>query len=283
MRNRHLAPALLAATAILVACGGGGGPTPPTGGGGGTPTPTPSPTPSTTTTASGTVVDRDTNAGLGGISVAIAPWVAGATPIPEGTTAPNGTFTFTAANGHYLLYIGSNSTSDTTRATVHDNITLTGGAQALHAPTLPPVPYITPPPSETSGNYRLALLDQTAEVPCFDDFNAARVSNSLPQVVEDEWLTENTREIIAWSTSANRNTGGTATLLTTGNTQAIGGATCTSLLAITIPGSTYAMDARTMWFGGTSELVLGGPQSQGLLEYPIDPRAFTDPNFPNWP
>src|SRR5438270_12512916 len=73
------------------------------------------PAPSTTT-ASGILVDDPSGAPLSGVSVRIAPWSAGATPLPspQTTTAADGSFSFSVANGHYLLIIGSDSSSDAT-------------------------------------------------------------------------------------------------------------------------------------------------------------------------
>jgi hypothetical protein len=100
-------------------------------------------------------------------------------PSPVATTGPNGALSFTAPNVHYLLVIGSNSTSDAMRPTIHDNITLTGGNQTLHAPNLVASTYgsnvpFTPAPAEVSGNYRLTTLDPTQEVPCLQAFDSQR-------------------------------------------------------------------------------------------------------------
>ena len=111
-------------------------------------------------------------------------------PSPQATTASNGTFTLNGAlSGHYILVIGADTVSTppagyvppscatncgtptpapfTVQATVHDNVTLTGGNQTLLAPTLPAVPSgYTPPTWETNGDYRLATLDAAKEMPC---------------------------------------------------------------------------------------------------------------------
>lgn len=278
MRRIFQGAIFVAASAALAACGGGG-----SSGPGILPSPSASNTPSTTTTASGKLVDRDTNAPLAGVKVALAAWTAGATPTPEGTTAADGSFTFTEPNGKYLLVIGSDSATDTTRPTIHDAITLTGGNQTLRAPTLPSVPTITPPASETSGNYRLATIDQTNELPCFQAFNTQRTSHGLAQVVVDEWLTENSREVNQYRTGPNFVLGTQVPFLTTGDVIGSGGANCAGLIATSFSGNTYATDARTMWFGGTWYTYQNGNQAAGFAEFPIDPRAFTDPNYPNWP
>ncbi|NNM93690.1 MAG: hypothetical protein HKL92_10145, partial [Candidatus Eremiobacteraeota bacterium] len=153
-----------ASVALLVACGGGGGPS-PVPGGGSTPTPvsspgiTPSPVPPTTN-ASGVVVNDADGQPLAGVRVVLMPWApCGATPAPasitpendgcptplpspQATTNPTGQFVLNGApNGHYLLVIGTDSTNttDPVQATVHDNVTLSGGNQTLLAPVLPPV------------------------------------------------------------------------------------------------------------------------------------------------
>ncbi len=115
-------------------------------------------------------------------------------PSPQATTSSNGTFALNGApNGHYLLIIGADAVATvppgyttppgncspnpcpaptpvnfTVQATVHDNVTLDGGSQTLQAPTLPAVPSgYTPPSWETNGDYRLATLNATTEMPCY--------------------------------------------------------------------------------------------------------------------
>lgn len=283
------APLILGAF-FISGCGGGGG-----GGatGAGTPpvvTPTLAPA---STNATGKLVDDPTGVPLAGVKVGLAPWTPGAPPIPEGTTAPDGTFSFTAPNGHYLLVIGTDSTSDTIRPTIHDNVTLTGGNQILQAPTLPPIPSITPPPMETNGSYRLMTIDATKELPCFNDFNAARVSNWLPKVVVDEWLTENSREAAAYYASPSFAPGvpwpGNAFgFLTTGQAHIGGGNDCNDdVQVIFAPGNSdigYSASLQTQWFGGT--WFLSNPSNLGsgvgVLEFLRDPRAYTDPSVATW-
>ncbi|MDQ6930973.1 MAG: carboxypeptidase-like regulatory domain-containing protein [Candidatus Eremiobacteraeota bacterium] len=247
-----------------------------------------------TTTASGRLVDDPSGAPLGGVNVALAPWIAGAAPIPEGTTAPDGSFSFTAPNGHYLLYIGSNASSDTTRPTIHDNITLAGGAQALKAPTLPPIPLVTPSATETNGSYRLLTLDTNTEVPCFTSFNALRSSNFVPEVVEDEWLSENSRSIVQMSVNPAYHAGLTDPrnpfgYLTTSNVGISGGADCpSSLVPQAFSGGPpyFAKNSFIQWFGG-DYVRFFNPEAQatGEIEFPQDPRGFSDPNTtpPVWP
>lgn len=281
----------------LVACSGGGGGSAP-GGGYAPPTATPVPTPTATpsiaptalTNASGIVVDDANGAPLAGVRVAVEPWIAGATPLPapQATTLADGTFALNnVPNGHYILVIGNDVPGDTAQTTVHDNVTLTGGAQVLHAPTLPPVPTITPPAWETTGSYRLSTIDATTEVPCATDFNAARTSRSLSEVVVDEWLTENTRAILTYyqspsATSApwpNNQNGS----LTSANLGISGGSACQSMIN-TAFANTYALDPRMQWFAGRYDPYVGGSVSaHGVGEILTDPRAATDPSVPIWP
>lgn len=112
-RERVVFPlAFMALAAVLSACGGGGGSSgggslPPaggSGGSGGTSTATPSASPTATPTpvaspqAQGRLVDDSTGAAIAGATVVISTTqYNGATPppgpVPESTTAPNGTFT----------------------------------------------------------------------------------------------------------------------------------------------------------------------------------------------
>ncbi len=114
------------------------------------------------------------------------------TPILTTTTDAHGHFTISAPNGTYLLVIGSDDNTDTTRPTIHDKALLYGQS-VLAAPTMPPIPGITPAPVETSGNYRLVTIDQVHELPCINDYDQQRTQRGLPKPVIDEWLTENVR------------------------------------------------------------------------------------------
>jgi len=283
--------ALLSAL-TLAACGGGGGGG-STGGGGIIPPgpgPTPCPAgytgtppnciaPTISTTATGKLVDDPSGAPLAGVRVALAPWTPGAAAVPQTTTAADGTFTFTAPNGHYLLYIGSDSPTDTTRPTIHDNITLTGGAQTLRAPTNLSYSALPVPAVEATINYRLTTQDTVSEFPCMQRFESNRTARSLPPVILDEWLLENARSGQQWQQTNPRpglNPSNPYGALSTGNIETTPG-NCVSMIdtAFTLDG-TYSTDPRTLWFGAQ-----GG--ATGLAEYRIDPRAFTDPNVPNWP
>ncbi len=294
-----MALASLFCASMLLACGGGGAPPSTSGSNGGGATPCPAGmtgTPPncvlapTSTTASGRLVDDPSGAALSGVKLGLAPWTAGATPMPEGTTAPDGTFAFTAPNGHYLLIIGSESSTDLTRPTIHDNITLTGGTQVLHAPVLPPIPTITPAPMELDGDYRLDTLSPTDEVPCIQAFNAQRTTLNLQPVVVDEWLTENVRAENAFALNPNfpvlnSMIVGFGGFLTTGNTTPGGGTSCAEVLTNLLNIDPYARNSHTLWFGGTYH-DFGVPnqfKNSGVMEYPIDPRFTPDPNVPIWP
>jgi len=290
----------LTSALLLTACGGGGG-----GGGSaiGPPPPGPTPCPSgftgtppncvpivpNTTNASGHVLDDPSGAPLGGISVKVAPWSAGAPvlPSPQTTTAPDGSFTLSAVpNGHYLLIIGSNSPSDTVRPTIHDNVTLSGGNQTLNAPNIPAVSISPNPPAvELSHNYRLATQNPTLELPCMQRFEADRAARGLPPVVLDEWLLENIRATQQWVHTTPRpatNPANPYGSITTGNDSVVGGSDCNGMIDHSFaPGiNMYATNPRTLWFAGS--YIPDQVNGFGFAEFPIDPRAFTDPNVPTW-
>ncbi|MHB8392866.1 MAG: carboxypeptidase-like regulatory domain-containing protein, partial [Acidobacteriaceae bacterium] len=300
---------LAASLAALAACGGS------TGTGGPPPTSAPSPTATPvvtptvgpmTTNATGTVLSDPAGTPMSGVRVVLMPWApCGPTPAPNSitaendgcptplpspqvTTAPNGTFALNGVpNGHYLLVIGSDSTSDATTATIHDNITLTGGNQALVAPTLPAIPSYTVPAVETGGSYRLLALNAN-EVPCLTAWQTDRTAIGVFSGVEDEWLAEQVRDVNGW-VQTGAGAGKTYNPLTIGNTNVSGGsAPCSSALfsppsILTTSFAPYGNDPRTLWFAGTWSIYQGGLQASGIAEFPIDPRSFTDPNYPNWP
>ena len=232
-------------------------------------------------------------------------------PSPQATTAANGTFTLNGvANGHYVLVIGADTVSTpsagyappsctvncgtptpapfTVQATVHDNVTLTGGNQTLAAPTMPAVSSgYTPPIWETNGDYRLATLDAAKEMPCYIAWQYLRAQNNLAGGSVDEWLTENVRANTAYFVA---NGGGNVAPITTGGGYATGGTDCyNSLLAQQFVAgfNSYAVNARTLWFGGLWYLYEGAGtsfyQGFGFTEFPVDPRSSVDPNYPNWP
>jgi hypothetical protein len=214
-----------------------------------------------------------------------------ALPAPQATTDASGRATLAnVPNAEYLLVIGSDSKADTTRATVHDHVKFTGGTVMYAAPSPVPVPLVTPNAWETNGDYRLAIIDQNTELPCFSDFNTLRTSAGLSTLVFDEWLMENVRE---WAL-ARQNPAYSAGLadprnawgyLTTGDVNVSGGSSCTSIAQANAFNLTkpYSTDARTQWFGGQWVTFTSSASAVGTIEFPIDPRAVRDPNALPWP
>jgi hypothetical protein len=227
-------------------------------------------------------------------------------PSPQATTNAQGQFTLNGApNGHYLLVIGSDTVSTpppgyapptcttgcptpspapfTVQATVHDNVTLRGGAERLVAPTIPPVPTITPKPWETNGDYRLATLDAQTEMPCYIAWQYDRAQRGLAGSSIDEWLVEDVRAINGYIAS-----GGTQpqTALTTAETWNSGGTDCAnSLLGSNVwsGGFPEATNPREGWFAGQYVPYDGGSVSaSGLAEFPVDPRSLVGPSLPTW-
>lgn len=285
-------PMLLASSAfILSACGGGtsGAATPPTNAPS-TPPPTSSPG---FTAARGTLVDDPSGTALPGVPVRLDPWISyptpgpSPTPIATSTTDPDGHFTISAKNGTYMLVIGSDNSSDTKRPTIHDKIVL-NGQPLLAAPTMPPLPGVTPPPVESSGNYRLANIDATLELPCIQEYDAQRTALSLQLPVVDEWLTENVRAAVAQSQTSYKGDVFATNMygfLTTANIKATGGTTCKDVVdsAFTLPNQ-YAISVGAAWLSASYLGYQGGVSSAyGLAEFPYDPRLYTDPNALSWP
>lgn len=228
-------------------------------------------------------------------------------PSPQATTNANGGFTLGGIpNGHYILVIGADAVATppagyspstcnpcsatpspapfTVQATVHDNVTFNGGNVTLVAPTIPPIPTITPKPWEVNGDYRIATLDASIEMPCYIAWQYQRGLRSLPLGTVDEWLMEQVRGLnLAEQTDAAIG----VKFLTSGGTQSNGGTTCdasvvdTFAFANVVP---YATDLRTLWFGGQYRFYFPGDaySADGLAEFPIDPRSFIDPNISNW-
>ncbi|HTX57495.1 MAG TPA: hypothetical protein VMD47_10405 [Candidatus Acidoferrales bacterium] len=235
-------------------------------------------------------------------------------PSPQATTASNGTFVLNGApNGHYLLIIGADAVATvppgyTTppsscagtcptpspvpgapiQATVHDNVTLTGGNQTLVAPTLPTVPSgYTAPAWETNGDYRLATLNATSEMPCLIAWQYERAQNSLAGSSVDEWLLENVRAGNAYAQVASA--GSSLPSISTGGDAASGGVACATQIgsSFVAGANAYTTNPRTLWFAG-QYLPYGydgntSVSAMGLAEFPIDPRSYTDPNHPTWP
>ena len=171
-------------------------------------------------------------------------------PSPQVTTAANGTFTLNGVlNGHYVLVIGADAVatvapgyttppsscggtcptpspvSFTVQATVHDNVSLTGGNQILLAPTLPSVPAgYAAPAWETNGDYRLATLNASTEMPCLIAWQYERAQNGLAGSSVDEWLLENVRANNAYAQTLTA--GGSAYPISTGGSSSSGGVAC---------------------------------------------------------
>jgi hypothetical protein len=165
------------------------------------PTPTGSPV-----AASGTVVDYNTNSGLAGVPIAINPGGSGVPYTVVATTAPDGTFTFTAPPGTYELAVGSNSSSDNVRATAHEQIAIYAGqANPLTAPIPSPIPQVTLAPSQLSGSFRLATLSAT-EQGCFAGVNTGRTAAGVSPLIVDEVSLELSRDTLAEELAQNSDT-----------------------------------------------------------------------------
>lgn len=291
MKRAFTAAGFLIAAA-LVACGGGGGsPTPTTN-----PTNTPTTAPATPcpsgysgtppncvyagpATAQGTLVDHESGAPLAGIAVGLAPWVAGASPVPQPSTAANGTFTVSAPSpGQYLLVIGSNLAADpNNRPTIHDAITLTGGpqTQVLVAPTMPPMykNYATPPPVEQGGNFRLTTLTSNEQA-CLAYENQTRAGLGYAPVIPDEWLVENMRLQVQQEINGGGVGGGG--VLT--NYNGFDGLGCVAMIQNDYSNTSTQypnMSGATMiWWGGDEV----APNNGGVDEGMYDPRG----SLPAW-
>ncbi len=284
---------LSVAAALLAACGGGAG-----SARSGNPLP-----PATVSSAapgllsasvSGTVVDRDAERPLSGVSVALEPWTPSATPLPEGTTAPDGTFAFTAQPGEYLLIVGSDSQRDS-RATVHDNVTLGAGTNPLKAPNAPPMAnlknpftgqiYSVPQPaSETSGDYRLMTLDPATQAPCVQAVDAQRAALGLAPLVPDEWLEENAYEVNQAQNALNMGGGFGESYVTRHEDAANGPASCADWVtadfnpAFKAVWSLYPMATSTgaLWYGGAFTVFANAAyENIGEEEWGYDPRIDT--------
>lgn len=271
---------VFAPAVLLTACGGGSGTSPapaplPTA----TSIPTPTSSPGTLR-ATGKLVDHETGIPLAGIHVGLAPWIAGATPVPQPTTDASGNIAITAAAaGKYLLVIGSDSPSDpNNRPTIHDAITLNAGAspQTLVAPTMPPVPSTTPNPIEQSGNFRLTTLTSNEQL-CFALENSKRTSLSYAPVVSDEWLVENNR--MGLQEEINGGGVGGGGMLSNYNGQA--GLGCQSLIDNDYLASANMGNPELIWYAGSEVDSENGAVDEGML----DPRGpMPDPTPPSpWP
>jgi len=276
LKSKTLFFCAVLASAVPAACGGGGGSSPAPS----LPSAAPSSTPMTNAIAGdGTLVDHDTGAPLSGIAVGLAPWLAGATPVPQGTTDPSGRFTVTAAPGRYLLVIGSDSPNDPhQRATIHDAIVLAAApaTQILAAPTMPPVPSTTPNPIERSGNFRLTTMNANEQA-CLAYENQKRASLSYAPVVEDEWLAENQRMAVQQEINGGGVGGGG--LLTNYNGAA--GFGCRSMIDHDYTVTVNMGSPTLQWYAGDEV----SPSDGGIDEGMLDPRSpLPDPTPPApWP
>lgn len=242
-----------------------------------------------------------------------------ACPKPVAKTSTNrfGRFTLVAPKGHYLLVIGSDSSADLTRPTIHDNVILTGGMQRLYAPTpcatfepaikyqhcLPQIPLVTPNPAERSGDYRLTTIDAKYERPCIETYDAQRRQRNVEPAVVDEWLTENNRNTqrfvgskkfsvpfgvwVGWPdlSSAYADTQG-GTLRRTDRHQACWAYNTQTAFFRNSGAIPFSVDPRSKWYAGAfgkwNKLSLTG-NLLGASQYPRDPRTFIDNNVPVWP
>jgi hypothetical protein len=245
------------------------------------------------------VVDYSSNKPLSGIPVSIAPW---ATPKPYSqpsgnlvaTTDGRGRFEFKSMPGSYMLIIGSNGGTDV-RATVHDYVTVVPGRNRLRAPGPWKQPDYTPPKSESSGRFRLMLLDPTTQVPCVRAANALRSSHNLPGVVPDEWLEEETLDALHSAYN-----GGFGVLFTNGASAHGHYLDCAETVQnISRAATSFFLYRYSPWFGGVNVRI---PKSKnGIAEFAevIDPRidfacsqksdtqlpgpTRCDPNHFDWP
>lgn len=289
--------------AVLAACGGGGGgATPPLAGSSAAP-PTLAPA---STTASGTVLDDVSGQPLSGVPIALASWApAAAAYTVVATTAPNGSFSFAAPNGQYLLRAGTDAAytpppswtpppaqtgptpppdagivSVSWQASVHDNVTLKGGAQTLIAPTLPSQPSVTPNPVETSGAYRLATLSPV-EAECVATMNQLRLQNALQPLVPDEWLLENVRAYNKSQIANNTQIPTGSYILSPRNGQGAGSSTCYQQVTgeATIGNPPIEIDPLLVWFSGAWASYPNpngsqySPQTIAVEEWMRDPRG----------
>lgn len=222
------------------------------------------------------------------------------------TTSSDGRFELRdVAHGHYLLVIGTDSTRDFGRATVHDSIQVDGsGMQRLIAPSPPPLPLVKANSVERSGKYRLALL-KANEARCARDFDVAREAHGLSDVVVDEWVMENIRLTVQFQTTATvpptPNPSNPWGALTSGYENVLDGGPDRSeckFLATDVFNSrsvgeafvrTYSANPETLWFGGASKIFMNERSrpprrnTYGDIEFPRDPRTFDDPHSVPWP
>ncbi|HVA34368.1 MAG TPA: hypothetical protein VNG31_09485 [Candidatus Baltobacteraceae bacterium] len=282
------------------------------------------------TTAWGILVDDPSGKPLAHVPVALDPWLPCSvgkkrrqktltcpTPVTTTTTAWNGRFVLHAAPGHYLLTIGSDSTEDMTRPTIHDNVTLASGTQHLIAPEpcptlyksppgapapghcLPPIPLVPPAPMESNGDYRLVTLTKDERL-CTIAFDQERTQRHLESAVVDEWLTENNRASMAYYRNPKHVPFGNGGLTggfafgVGGNMKPVYGHSACWLYSMqatafspAVPnGLAYSGDPRTHWMAGVWQWYDIERKQQGAVgnaQYPRDPRNEPDPYVYNWP
>jgi hypothetical protein len=279
----------LALTAALVACGGGGGSSGGSGGGGGGGVvppvgPTPCPTgysgtapncyaPGTAASVTGSLVDYNSGAALGGVPVSI---VALSTPVPYAspsplvvtTTQPSGQFAFSATPGPYVLIIGSNTANDT-RATAHTIVTLAAGPNALHAPGPWTQVLYTSPAVESSGAFRTKLLSSSQQT-CLSSVNSVRAGHGAPPLVPDEWMEEDTDDIYG----ALANAASSAFPIEAFSFSEGGFKTCLALANL-FPNDPLSQGPYSIWFGGDERRgTAPGLSILGLtlFQIAVDPR-----------
>ncbi len=129
-------------------------------------------------------MDEAADSPLAGVPIAIASPGSNAFTT-EPVTAADGSFSFTAAPGTYIIAVGSNSASAATAATAHDKVTLVAGSNAIGEQVPHAVADVTPTPAQLSGNFRLATLS-AAEADCLTGMNTGRLAAGLSVLVPDE-------------------------------------------------------------------------------------------------
>ena len=189
--RRMPALTLIALPLALAACGGGGAtgsatpPAPASSGPG-------SGTSGAQAIAQGRVVDESSGAPLAGVRVALEPFTTGAGPVAATTTDANGNFALGGAASTYLLVVGSDSPSDTSRATPHVRVQSNTGTTTVSAPAPAAAPNVTYTGAQLAGALRLATLSSD-EADCLNGAQAGRASLKLSGLVEDELLLEDAR------------------------------------------------------------------------------------------
>jgi hypothetical protein len=261
------------------------------------------------TTAWGMLVDDPSGKPLANVPVRLESWEHGCVKTSphtascpgylrwHTTTMRNGRFRLKdVPNGDYLLVIGSDSPADLTRPTIHDHIKLSGGVRRLQAPTLPaipcdresymiwcrgvaPSPGVTPLPrplAERQGNYRLTSVDATRESPCAVEFNVQRAHRHLPLTVIDEWLTENSREILEYRIEVPKRKIPQAVpyLIGLGESTAAGGNNCVEFVDTAfVVARAQALDARTRWLAASWSAFDQHTEAAGVAQFPPDVRV----------